>query len=160
MAINATLPAIPYTGTRSDVFAQRVRQILGTLAVMQPALMVSCDLYRLAVVNNLGYSDENTQVLVRLAEGIQGFNLEHEDRLFQQDVGLIRTRVNWLILPAGFGLEPDDQVVINNVPYMITEAKEEMGVCRCTLSQPKNRWVKPAHGATAFRQIGIGCYIA
>ena len=96
------LPVIPFVGTGSDVFAQRVRQILGTLAIIKPSLMVSCDLYRLSVVNNTGFSDENTQVLVHLAEGITGFNLEKEDKLFQENVGLIRTRVNWLIIPAGF----------------------------------------------------------
>ncbi len=154
------LPAIPYVGTGSDVFAQRVRQILGTLAIIKPSLMVSCDLYRLSVVDNTGYADENKEELVRLAEGITGFNLEHEDKMYQEGVGLIRTRVNWLILPAGFGLEADDQVVVNNVPYMITEAKEEMGVCRCTISQPKSRWTKPARGATTYRQVGIGCNIA
>lgn len=128
---------------------------------MQPAMMVNVDLYRLAVVNNpSGYPDKAQEVLVRLAEQIQGFNLEKEDKLYQENVGLIRTRIHWLIIPAGFGIEPDDQVVINNVPYMITDAKEEMGVCRCTLDQPKSRWTRPARGGTTYRQVGIGANIA
>jgi hypothetical protein len=155
----STLPAIQDPGTRSAAFAARLQQVLGALAIMNPAIMCTCDLFRFAVLDNGDYPDEQQEILIRLGENIPACNLEHEDKFLQEGVGLIRTRVNWVILPAGFNLEPDDHILIRGVPYMITEAKEEMGVCRATISQPKNRFVKPARGGITYRQMGIGCFI-
>ncbi len=155
-----SLPPINFDGVRQDTFSLRVRQLLTAMAQQYPVLGVKVDIYRLAVVNATGYPDDDKEVFIRLAEDIQGFNLEHEDKFYQAEVGLVRTRVNWLILPSGFNLEPDDHVVFNGLPYLITEGKEMMGVCRCTLSQPKNRFKRQGRFDPTYRQVNVGCIIA
>lgn len=153
-----TLPVLT-NNNAGDIFSQRVRQILGTMAILRPQIMVLVDLYRPAVVDTSDYPDDQSEVFVRLAEDITAYKLVKEDKFYQAEVGLILTRIDFLILPAGFGIEPDDHAVISGVPYLITDSWEEMGVCKAIISQPKNRFIRAGRGTPTYRQTGIGAFI-
>ncbi len=156
-----SFPVIPSGNSRELLFTRRVQTMLGALAVQYPTLFVTVDIWRLMVTNsgNGQYIDTETEMQIRLAEGVPAFNYVKEDKLYQAEVGLIRTRVNCLILPSGYDLEPDDHVIIHGRPYIIINARETMGVCCCTIDNPKNRFMVPARNAPTNRIIGMKCNI-
>ena len=149
--------------TRDQLFRERVQQILGTMQAQYPTLFVQVELYRLNVVSFPANEsiDDQPEVFIRLDQGpnVTAFNYQTMDRWYQADVGLVQMKVNNLIVPGEYDLQPDDHVIIGGIAYMVVDAQNIMGVCKAKIDLPKARWVKQPRGTPTYRQFLVQAYI-
>lgn len=145
----------PYT--KEDVFKERVLEILDALALQYPSLSVHVDLVRPAVVSmtNADYPDVIVEKWVKLAEHVPAFYLETLEKWFQQDVGIVRQNTSYVILPAGYDLEPDDHIILNGEPWMVIRAAEQMGVSKVQVDRPKSRYKGVPKTEPTYRQTSM-----
>lgn len=141
--------------SKEEVFADRMQEILASMAEQWPSLSVMVDLWRPCVVSQSEdqFSDDATEVFVRLAEQIPAFFVETSERWFDKELGIIRQNTNHVIIPSGLGIRVDDHVMLNGVPWLITQAAEQAGVAKLTMDKLKSRFVAPARFATVYRQF-------
>jgi len=141
-------------GSKEAVFRDRVLEILDALALQWPSLSVHVDFWRLAVVSQADdFSDKQTEVWVRIAEGIPAFFVSTVERWYQKEEGVIRMNVDWLITPALYNLEPTDHVIINGEAWMVTEFVKQAGISKLKLDRVKSRFKAPPRTDPVYRQM-------
>jgi hypothetical protein len=141
---------------REAAFRTRVQGVLAALACQYPSLMVRVDLWRPKVVSHdTRFTDDEIEQWIRLDEQVLCMKLEQIERFYQADVGIINQKNEFILLPEGYGLRPDDHVVIQNVGYLVAEATEQMGVCRLKVTREKSRFTVPGRFDTVYREMGI-----
>ncbi len=149
-----------FAQTKQGAFRARLIQVLGAMADQYPECAVEVELWRPRILNEDGYPDEQTEVWVRLGEDVPGFRVEQGERWFQEGIGVINQVHHLLILPDGFGLRPDDHVVIEGDAWLIIEATEMCGVEKLKLDRVKSRFARPARAEPVYREVGMKARIA
>jgi hypothetical protein len=108
---------------------------------------------------NEEFLDNTPETWVRLGEAIPVFTFEKEEKLRQEDVGIIRMRVRWMLAPAGMGLKTGDHVILLGRAYIIVDIATELGVTRMRIDEPKSRFVRPARTDPTYRILSVGASI-
>jgi hypothetical protein len=143
-------------GSKEFVFRGRVLEILEALALQWPSLSIRVDFWRLSVVSQSDdYSDKQVERWVRLAENVPAFLVSSAERWFEKEVGIIRMNMDWLITTALYNLEPNDHVIVNGEPWMITEAVEQAGIGKLKIDRVKSRFKAPPRTDPVYRQLII-----
>jgi hypothetical protein len=149
-------------GSKEAIFRARVLEILGALALQWPSLSVTVDLWRPMVISHTAdeYSDATVERWIRLGESVPAFFVESQERWFEKDVGIIRENQNWVIIPGGYELEPDDHIILKGRPWMVIKAAEQAGISKIQVDLQKSRFVAPARTEAVNRLLGIKVLIA
>lgn len=142
--------------SREEFFRQRLQAVLGVLACQYPSLLVQVDLWRPKVVSDSDeYSDETTESWIRLGENVEAFILDQPERFFQADVGIINQTNRYLLLPEGYGLRPDDHIIVQGQAWLVVESTEQMGVAKVKLDKTKQRFKRPGRFDPTLRELGV-----
>jgi hypothetical protein len=143
--------------SRERLFGLRAMEILHAMALQFPSLAVNIDLWRPVVVSQPHgqYSDDATEVWVRLGESVPAFYIESMERWFELGVGIVIQNYNYIILPGGYNLQPSDHIILNSMSWLITESAEQAGIAKLRIDQTKSRFVMPDRAAPTYRQMGM-----
>jgi len=147
-------------GSKEAVFRTRILEVLASMALQFPSLSVRIDLWRPAIVNRGEYADQQVEVWIRLDEEVPAFYVETMERWFEKEIGIIRENVNYVILPAGFDLEPDDHVILNGESWMVIQSAEQAGISKVKIDIRKSRFVAPARTEPTYRQMTMKARIS
>lgn len=147
--------------SRAEAFKERLAEVLECAAGEFPDLFVTLDAWRPMLLKQTDdYPDERTEVWVRLGESVDAFNIEKYDKLYQAEIGLIRQKVNQLILVDTYNLVPDDHVVINGKAFVIVDEAKKLGMQRATIDASKSRFKIPRRSAPTYRNLQVKAKIS
>lgn len=142
--------------SREAFFKERIQAILSILACQYPSLFIKADLWRPKVVSTTGdFSDEDPEVWIRLGEQVDAFMLVQQERFFQADVGIINQTNRYLLIAEGYGLHPDDHVIVRGEAWLISEVTDQMGISKLRLDKTKERFKRPGRSVPTYREIGM-----
>ncbi len=147
-------------GSREEAFNERVLEMLDAMSEQYPSLSAHVDLWRPAVVNRIGYLDQQTEVWIRLDEAVPAFFVETMERWYDKEVGIVKENFNYIVLPSGYELEPDDHVLIDGTPWMVIQSAEQAGIAKIKVDKLKSRFIMPARYTPTYRQLGMKARIA
>lgn len=150
-------PAIPIVQvSREDVFKVRVRQVLGAMAAQYPSLLCKAQFVRPLVLldGNEFPGDKGTEKWASIAEDVEAYNIEKEERWYEASVGVIRSRINYLLIPIGYDVHVNDEVLLNGETWLVVEAPQALGVQKLKLDKTKSRFNKPGRFDPRYRIFG------
>ena len=142
------------------MLATRVQEVLGAMAKQWPSMSVTADVWRSARLTTSGYADEADEIWVRLGEQTPGFYYPTTERWYQQDVGVVRTNFQWLIIPAGLDVRANDHVVFSGKSWLVIEAVEVAGIAKLKIDAVKSSFIAPARTLPTYRQMAMGALIS
>lgn len=141
---------------REAAFKERLRSLLAAMGCQYPSLFITADFWRPKVISNTDtFADEDRESWIRLDERVAVFKLEQADRFYQDGIGIVNRINQFLLLPSGMDLQPDDHVLIAGEAWLIIEVTEQMGVCKLKIDRPKSRFIRPGRFDPTYREIGI-----
>lgn len=148
--------------TREDQFKSRVRQVLGAMAAQYPSMLVQVQFVRpMFILGSTDFpGDKGTEKWAVIAEDVEGYNIEKEERWFEAGIGVIRQRVNHLLIPIGYDVHINDEVLINGESWLVVEAPQALGVQKLKIDKTKARFQKPGRFEAVYRIIGCKANIA
>jgi hypothetical protein len=148
--------------SREEAFRIRLRSVLAILGCQYPELFQNIDFWRPAIVGpefddcgNEKFRDEIREKWVRLGESVAAFVYEKIERFYQADVGIVRMKIKWVLIPADMGIRAGDHVIISGMAYMVVDATTQSGVAKLQVDYAKSRFVRPARSDNTYRQLEI-----
>ena len=140
--------------TRETAFKDRLAEVLECAAGIFPSLFVTVDLWR-PFSKRAGddYPDERVEAWMRLAENVDAFNFEKQDKFYQANVGLIRQKVNQMLLTDIYDLQPDDHIILQGQSFVVIDTTSQAGVQKLTIDAPKSRFKVPSRSSPTYRGI-------
>jgi hypothetical protein len=148
--------------SKESLIRDRMLEILAALQLQYPSLSVTIDLWRPKVVtpSSSGFADEGIEVWIRLDENVPAFFVETMERWYEEAVGIINQNTNYIILPAGHDLEPDDHIILNGESWMVIDSAEQAGISKLKVDKQKSRFKAPSRVVPVYRELGMKARIA
>lgn len=143
--------------TREDVFKMRVRQVLRAAAVQYPSMLVSVDFVRpVTFLGGVDFpGDKGTEKWESLSESVEGYNIQKEERWYESGVGVVREQINYLLIPIGYDVRANDEVILRGEPWLVVDAPQALGVQKLKLDKVKARFRRFVRFEPCYRALGV-----